>query len=194
MNKCTVEEQEELFAKNCKLINLRYEYSKYTGFEKWAIVTELTKEELQNLYPDIICRYTPFVRLSVAQGEVINESNRNTDKYEKRAKRTLDSYGYEDDLSEQFHRELITPAPDPFEEAEQTRIQKEKEKLRLQENEKVRKALRLMKPVQRRRLIKYALLEKTLREIAAEEGVYLNAVKKSIDAATKNFKKLFGYL
>ncbi len=36
--------QEELFARDCKLINLKYEYDGYTGTEKWAIITELMKE------------------------------------------------------------------------------------------------------------------------------------------------------
>ena len=42
MTKLTLSEQEELFAKDCKLINLLYEYSGFTGYEKWAIVTELS--------------------------------------------------------------------------------------------------------------------------------------------------------
>ena len=37
-NKLTLTEQEELFAKDCKLINLKYEYNGYTGDEKWAII------------------------------------------------------------------------------------------------------------------------------------------------------------
>ena len=41
-NKLTLAEQEELFAKDCKLINLKYEYNGYTGDEKWAIITELS--------------------------------------------------------------------------------------------------------------------------------------------------------
>lgn len=45
-NKLTLTEQEELFAKDCKLINLKYEYDGYNGTEKWAVVTELTEEEL----------------------------------------------------------------------------------------------------------------------------------------------------
>ena len=76
----TLTEQEELFVKDCKLINLRYEYTNYTGKEKWAVVTELTEKELRKKYPDIIKRYTPFVLLSMAQGEVINEADRNDDK------------------------------------------------------------------------------------------------------------------
>ena len=44
MTKLTLEQQELLFANDCKLINLRYEYHGYTGTEKWAIVTELAEE------------------------------------------------------------------------------------------------------------------------------------------------------
>lgn len=157
MTKLTLEQQELLFANDCKLINLRYEYHGYTGTEKWAIVTELAEEELWVKYPDVIRRYTPFILLSMAQGEVIDESYRNNDKYEKRAKRTIDVYGYEDDISEQFHRELITPFVDPFEQAEEERIEEEKEQLRQLEIAKVRKVLEMLKPVQRERMIKAIL-------------------------------------
>ena len=175
MTKLTLTEQEELFAKDCKLINLRYEYTNYTGKEKWAVVTELTEKELRKKYPDIIKRYTPFVLLSMAQGEVINEADRNDDKYEKRAKRTLDVYGYEDDISEQFHRELITPFADPFEQAEEERLEIEREQLRRMEIAKVRKVLAMMKPIQKERLCKVVLLGLSSRKIAQEEGINYNA-------------------
>lgn len=191
MTKLTLTEQEELFAKDCKLINLRYEYTNYTGKEKWAVVTELTKKELRKKYPDIVKRYTPFVLLSMAQGEVINESDRNDDKYEKRAKRTLDVYGYEDDISEQFHRELITPFADPFEQAEEEQLKIKKEQLRRMEIAKVRKVLEMMKPIQKERLCKVVLLGLSSRKIAQEEGVNYSAVDKSIAAAIKNFKKYY---
>ena len=58
MTKLTLEQQELLFANDCKLINLRYEDHGYTGTEKWAIVTELAEEELWVKYPDVIRRYT----------------------------------------------------------------------------------------------------------------------------------------
>ena len=191
MTKLTLEQQELLFANDCKLINLRYEYHGYTGSEKWAIVTELAEEELWVKYPDVIRRYTPFILLSMAQGEVIDESYRNNDKYEKRAKRTIDVYGYEDDISEQFHRELITQFVDPFEEAEEELIEEEKEQLRQLEIAKVRKVLEMLKPVQRERLIKAILLGMSSRKIAKEEGVYYSVVDKSIAAARKNFKKFY---
>lgn len=191
MTKLTLTEQEELFAKDCKLINLRYEYTNYIGKEKWAVVTELTEKKLRKKYPDIIKRYTPFVLLSMAQGEVINESDRNDDKYEKRAKRTLDVYGYEDDISEQFHRELITPFADPFEQAEEEQLEIEKEQLRRMEIAKVRKVLEMMKPIQKERLCKVVLMGLSSRKIAQEEGVNYSAVDKSIAAAIKNFKKYY---
>ena len=76
--------QEELFARDCKLMNLKYEYDGYNGTEKWAVVTELTEEELWDKYPDIISRYTPFVLLSMAQGKVIIDDNRTTHRCEMR--------------------------------------------------------------------------------------------------------------
>ena len=191
MTKLTLTEQEELFAKDCKLINLRYEYTNYTGKEKWAVVTELTEKKLRKKYPDIVKRYTTFILLSMAQGEVINESDRNDDKYEKRAKRTLDVYGYEDDISEQFHRELITPFADSFEQAEEEQLEIEKEQLRRMEIAKVRKVLEMMKPIQKERLCKVVLLGLSSRKIAQEEGVNYSAVDKSIAAAIKNFKKYY---
>ena len=114
-NKLTLTEQEELFAKDCKLINLKYEYNGYTGDERWAIITELSVKELWEKYPLVIERYSPFVHLSIAQGEVIDDANRNEDKYAKRSSRTLDCYGYDDEMSSQFHKELAIMFDDPFE-------------------------------------------------------------------------------
>lgn len=186
-----IAEQEELFKAECKLINLKYEYEGYTGTEKWAIVSELTEEELLEKYPDVITRYTPFVLLSIQVGEVIAEAHRNEDKYEKRAKRTIDMYEYEDDKSEVFHKELITPFLDPFEVREQERLEREKEIRHFSEIKKARKTLLMMKDVQRKRLLKNILFGMTSREIAKQEGVNYSTVDKSIAAAKRNFKKIF---
>ena len=47
-NEKTLKKQEELFAKDCKLINLKYEYMGYTGQEKWAIVSEVYRKRQNN--------------------------------------------------------------------------------------------------------------------------------------------------
>ena len=174
-NKLTLTEQEELFAKDCKLINLKYEYDGYTGTEKWAVVTELTEEELWDKYPDIISRYTPFVLLSMAQGKVIIDDNRETHRCEMRDARHLDAFCYEDDLFEQFHNEAFLDFVDPFELREAEEIAERKELQRLREIEKVRIVLSMMKPAQERRLYKFVIEGKSCREIAAK----------------KNFKKFY---
>lgn len=73
-NTYTATQQKELFAKDCKLINLKYEYTGYIGQEKWAIVSELSEQELFEKYPDEVKKYIPFVLLSVEQGKAIQAS------------------------------------------------------------------------------------------------------------------------
>ena len=87
-----------------------------------AIITELSVKELWEKYPLVIERYSPFVHLSIAQGEAIDDTNRNEDKYAKRSSRTLDCYGYDDEMSSQFHKELAIMFDDPFERAEEERL------------------------------------------------------------------------
>lgn len=62
--KLNTAQQETLFASECKLINLRYEYQGYTGTEIWAIVSELSEKELFEKYPDVISRYTSGLKKS----------------------------------------------------------------------------------------------------------------------------------
>lgn len=187
----TLVEQEELFTSECKLINLQYEYTGYMGQERWAIITELSEEDLFAKYPDVVNRYIPFVLLSVAQGEVIYESKRNDDKYDKRNKRTVDAYGYEDDISQLFHKELIVPYIDPIEAEENARLDEERKMQRSIEIAKVRKVLSMLQPIQKQRLLKHIIEGKTVCEIAREEGTYHSSVTKSINAAIKNFKKFY---
>lgn len=183
-NTFTLTAQEELFTSECKLINLHYEYAGYNGKERWAIITELSEEKLFSKYPDVVKRYIPFVLMSIAQGEVIYASNRNDDKYEKRNKRTVDAFGYDEEVSHLFHKELIVPFVDPFEAEENARLDEERKK-------KVRKVLSMLQPIQKERLLKHIIEGKSARLIAKEEGVNHSTVTKSINAAIKNFKKIY---
>ena len=114
MTKLTLEQQELLFANDCKLINLRYEYHGYTGTEKWAIVTELAEEELWVKYPDVIRRYTPFILLSMAQGEVITEYQN----YEARERMRRLLFGHAFDINDgefEVHHPELAVDTDPIE-------------------------------------------------------------------------------
>ena len=54
-----------------KLINLKYEYNSYTGDEMGDYYLKLSVKRALEKYPLVIERYSPFVHLSIAQGEVI---------------------------------------------------------------------------------------------------------------------------
>ena len=95
------------FAEECKVINLKYEYHGYIGDERYAIVSELSEAELLEKYPDIIQMYVPFVLLSVEQGRVLEEFDRNEDKFEKRQKRDKDILRFAEDETARLHSRLI---------------------------------------------------------------------------------------
>lgn len=188
----SIKQQEILFSSECKVIDLRYEYVGYIGEEKYAIVTDLTKNELLAKYPDVICRYTPFVLLSILHGEVIRDFHRNEDKFQKRDIRNHNLYGgYEDGVSERSYREFVTTYEDPVQQAIREAYELEMKQVHHRNILKVQKTLSLMKPIQRDRLIKSVVKGMSSREIAKEESVNYSTVDKSISAAKKNFKKYF---
>lgn len=178
MTKFTLTEQEDLFAKDCKLINLQYEYSGYTGTEKWAIVTELSENELKFKYPDVIRRYTPFVILSVAQGRVITEYQNVEAKERMRKLRYGHPFDINDGEFEEHHPELS--AEDDI--VEQLCLKEEKQC--------IKRAIDKLTDTQKRRVIAYFFENKSSREIAIEEGVNYSKIEKSINLALKKLKNI----
>lgn len=177
MTKLTLTEQKELFARDCKLINLKYEYNGYTGKEKWAIITELKEAELLLKYPDVARRYIPFVLLSVAQGEVITEYQN----VEARERMRKLRYGHVFDISDgefEEHNPSLAIEDDVVE--------------RLYWREKVQiinRAIATLTDIQQRRIVAYFFEDKTIRDIAIEEDVNYSKVEKSINLALKKLKK-----
>lgn len=160
-----------------KVINLSYEYPGYTGEEKWAIITDLTEEELIEKYEEIISSYRPFIVLSSMFGSVRADFIRNEDKFSKRAKRSISIFDFSEE-TEEYHPEIA--ANDLEEEAISNEMA-----------EQVRDAIAQLKPIQRERLIKYFFEGKSLLQIAAEEGKSYSTVYESYQAALKKLKKIF---
>lgn len=180
----------EQFKKECKLIYLDREYNGFIGDQRWAIITDLSEDELRKKYVTVLGKYIPYILLSKAQGEPILESIRNNHKHEMRSKRTTEPFDYDDELLPLFHSELLSFV-DPLEEKDRL-IERVKDENELDELiEKVRKTLSLMKPIQRDRLIKNVVRGLSSRKIAKEEGVNYSTVDKSIKAAKKNFRCIF---
>lgn len=169
-------ELELQFQEECKVINLKYEYDGYNGDISWAIISNLSEDEILEKYRPIISDYMPFIVLTPAFDEVRDEYRRNEKKFQMRAVRRHDFYNLEDGEIELHHAELVT------DDLEESFFKSEEEQV-------LRKAIQQLKPIQKDRLIKYYFEGKSSRQIAKEEGVNYSKVEKSINVALKNLKK-----
>ncbi|MDD3138356.1 MAG: sigma factor-like helix-turn-helix DNA-binding protein [Lachnospiraceae bacterium] len=159
-----------------KVIDLRREYPGFAGDTNWAVITNMVKEELEEVFADQLENYRPYLILSLEEGEIFADFNRNEDKHTKRQIRSGEAYGYEEGMSESVHEELVSD----------TLLDDILMDLDIQ---KLTQCLDLLPEVQRRRVDLYYLHGMTLAEVAAAEGVNVNAVNKSIKAALKALKE-----
>lgn len=162
------------FADECRVIEMKYEYSDYTGSERFGIITALTEKQLVDKYGSVLDVYKPYIVLDLAFAEVRDNFIRNEWKYEKRAQRAL-SYGLDADF-EVHHQECASP--DCL-----TQV------IAAETKEKVWAALDRLTPTQKRRAIEHFMFGKSIRRIASEEGVDFTTVRESISSIVKKLKK-----
>lgn len=182
----TFENKQNDFKSECKLINLKYEYQGYTGDEEWAIVSELTEQEIFLKYPEEAGQYVPFVLLSVEQGEVIKDYIQIEDRYRKRRVNNEDAFGYDDDLTQRFHNEAAVP--DFMEQQEIDEYYRKRAELKM---ELLEKAIASLTDKQKKYLTLRHLYQKSAREIAREEGIAHQVIDRHILAGVKKFEKVF---
>lgn len=165
---------DEQFKDECKIIDLKYEYSGYTGTERYAVITKLTEKEILEKYPEQIEPYIPFMVLSPSFGKVRDTYRRNEKKHQARAARSVDAFSYNDEVIAAFHPELAGRTLE-------------------QEYARARFLLDIVQTLdekQRRRVILYFFDGFTEREIAEMDGCSSAAIHYSIKLALKNLKKL----
>lgn len=155
---------------------MKHEYNGYTGNKQWAIISELTEDEILEKYHSLIDEYIPFILLSPAFCEVCDEFRRNEKKFQMRAIRNHDFYNFEDGLIELYHPELSL---DDI----------ESQFFKNEEEQTLWKSIIQLKPIQKERLIKYYFWRKNSSQIAKEDGVSSQAVDKSLESAIENLKK-----
>ena len=159
-----------------KVIDLRREYPGFTGETSWAVITDLLQEELEQLFGNQLKAYIPYLSMSLEEGEIFADYNRNEDKHSKRQLRSGEAFGYEEGTSEAVHEEMVTDTL-----LDDVLIELDIKKLM--------ECMDQLPEVQRRRVELYYLQDMTLAEVAAAEGVNVNAVNKSIKAALKALKE-----
>lgn len=185
----TFKERKELFKNECKVINLEFEYQSCVyelkgclGDVKWAIITNLPESELIDKYADLLKHYSPFLCLSVEQGKVFRDYFMNEDKFLKRQIHNEYIFGFDEVVLERSHSEIAVP--DYWDYLEECEAREAIYDLLME-------ALDSLTALQRRRIIKHIVRNKTLREIADEEGVNFTKIDRSIKTAKKKIEKFF---
>lgn len=162
------------FMKDCKVLNLAKEYEGYTGEEKYAIITDLSEEELNLCFKEELEKYRPYVILSTKMYAVILESNRNDEREHKRAYRSHDAFAIDDE------RAPSDASSDPaiIAESDDTYNHIIEEMMKLPGR-------------QGQRLYQHYVLGYSIDEIAASEGITAASVYESLSRAKKAMHKVF---
>ena len=166
----------EDFKAHCKVIKLGYEYPGYTGFEKYAIVTDLSYAQIMERYAPVAEHYCPFLLLSKAAGEIIADFKRNEDKFSKRMQKD-DNYGFEDGVTEQYHDEAFT--------VDFTEVLFQNDT----QEQFLRVAFSLLSALQKKRVIAHLFNGRSFTQIARSEGKDRKTIYESYTSALKKMKK-----
>lgn len=160
----------EAFKNDCKVINLKYEYEGYNDEIIWAIVSDLSEEELTQQYKSLVLLFSPYLHLTKEQYQAIREYNSNEHKHFMRMVCHGDCYAPDDEIFLLFHEDLFAR-----EEIDWSWLHSIIDKLA---------------PVQKRRIVKRFYHQMNNVEIAKEEKVSSQAVDLSINTALKKIEKL----
>lgn len=167
------------FKKDCKVLSLAKEYPGYSGYDKYLILTDLTKEELIQKYNMVLKNYEPYLIDSMRLYTPISDYNKNEDKFSKRNIRNTVSI--DDEYS---NKKLTNLSIENIVESAVTETNSEVEKL-------VLKALKTLTETEKHRLLLWGLHKLTEEEIAYKEGSSQQAVSKSLKQARKKFENFF---
>lgn len=169
----------EQFKDECEVIEFKYEYPGYVGYEQYGIITDLSESELTEKYKDLIKDYSPYMILDSNYKNARDEYRKNDKKHNWRASNTIDIYNYEDGEMELFHPELIG-------------ISTEDCVIDANEKAQLYVAIRALNEKQRSRIISYFFLGMTSYEIAEVENTTHQAVLYGLEGAIKKLKKILG--
>lgn len=169
------------FKGDCKVINLAIEYPGYTGKEKYAIITDLTREELETQYKDIIRWYQPFLVLTREMGLVIKQFQNNEKKHEQRAKRNEHIFDTTNDRDSLLGILCVAD----------TQAQLEAEITHQEFVEATRYALSTLTPLQCEYFIRHYIYGTPIREIARAEHKNFESVREICQTARWKCRKAF---
>ena len=157
---------------NYSVIDLALEYPDWNGEEKYGVITNFTKEFIEDKFCDELKDYKPYIVISENFLEVRRIYRNNEKKFEMRILSHHALYSYEDGVTEVCNHSVYSDFEDTL--LFSMEIQKAIAKLGEKEADRVKKKF---------------FMKMTLEEIGAEEGVSATAIKYSVDKSLKKLKK-----
>lgn len=164
------------FKKECKLINLTYEYPGYVGEKQWAIITDLTEAEILNKYTTLIQNFKPFIVLPSTFNDLRNNYIWNEKKHYWRSKRKNDSFNFSEHTVEHHPELQLRSTENEYFEKEQFQI--------------INKAIKSLHPLQMICIIKFFFCGESLHQISIEENKSYSTIYESYLSALSILKKL----
>ena len=157
--------------KDYELISLEVEYPGIQGGCRWAVVTDLSNDELFQKYGEELAMYKPLLLITKEQAEAFKEYHRNDKKHEMRELRCHDPRGYLEGFEWSQHAVNIISSGLEMDDVLNAVY--------------LKFAFQQLSRIQQLRVELYFFLELTEEEIAKLEGVSHQAVHKSIAEAIK---------
>lgn len=173
---------ERTFKDDCKVIKLEAEYAGYTGDEKYAVITDLSSDELEALYSKELNRFRPYIILTREMGEVIREYHRNNEKFAKREARNMSVFITCSETEEAQIQALSVEDAQTILQAESDDVEESQRIYQLSS-----KALKTLTPLQREYLIRHFINGESIRAIAEQTGTRKNNVLKTYRRGLKKY-------
>lgn len=163
----------------CYVMDLKKEYGpNKVGKENYALITDMSETELKEIYGCDLDQYEPYVMMTLEMGEVIFESHRNDWKHLKRQVKYGCDYSVSDEEFDEHHPECAE-IPDYL-----TYIAADEKYVQLHS------AIKMLSPIQRERINKFYFEQMSANEIAGEENVSVQAIRKSLEKGISTLKEL----
>lgn len=162
----------ENFKAECDFFLCTEEYPGWTGTEKYIIVTDKTREELESKYSDLMKAMSPYIILDKSFAKPREEYLRNEYKFLWRARHKGSLFGM-DERTECCYKEFADNHQEEL----------------LVDSIFIKEALSQLPEIQKRRVELYFLKGLTFQEISEIEGSSFQAVAKSIACALDKLKK-----
>lgn len=162
------------FKKNCSFYECNTQYPGWTGLEKYIVISDLSRSEIDAMYPEIVKAISPYILIPGKAERVFLEYKQNGMKYHWRAVNIESGLGFDEET--EYHNPSLVN--DHFEADLIRKIT-------------IRDMMNNLTNTQKRRVSMRFFEGLSLSEIAEIEHTSIPAIAKSISGALEKIKKMY---